>query len=121
MTDINKIKNAVRMLAGLAESNIDFADDEWSIDYHLDLDKELRDELAKLQIELDLLTNALKEKDLVTAKYALVMARLFSLNLSNFFLNIFEDIEKVGWSEEIKLPAIPEDYQIPEHYNYPKK
>ncbi|WP_159567149.1 hypothetical protein [Budvicia diplopodorum] len=118
MTNINKIKNAIQ---ALAEHNSSFSDDNWSINYKLDLDKELRGELAKLQIELDLLTNAIQENDLDTAKYALVMARIFSLNLSNFFLNIFEDIEKVGWSEEFKLPTLPEGYQIPERYNYPKK
>lgn len=121
MTDLNKIKNAIQTLAGLNKENTNFAANDWSIDYQLDLDKEMRDELEKLQIELDLLTNALREKDLVTAKHALVMSRIFSLNLSNLFLNIFEDIEKIGWSEESKLPAIPEGYQIPEHYNYPKK
>lgn len=121
MTDINKIKNAIQTIASLNEANANFSYEDWSIDYQLDLDKELCGELAKLQIELDLLANALQEKDLVTAKCALVMARLFSLNLSNFFLNIFEDIEKIGWSEEFKLPAIPEGYKIPEHYIYPSK
>lgn len=121
MTDINKIKNAIRVLASLSGDKANFIDNNWSINYKLDLDEELGNELTNLQVELDLLTNALQEKDLVTAKCALVMIRIISLNLSNFFLNIFEDIEKVGWSEESKLPKISENYQIPENYNYPRK
>lgn len=121
MTELNKIKTVIQNLTELVEGKTGFNDDDWSVDYKLDLDKELSNELNNLHIELDLLTNALYEKDLVTVKCALVMARLYSLNLSNLFLNIFEDIEKIGWSEEFKLPNVPDDYQIPEHYNYPKK
>ncbi|SEK76095.1 hypothetical protein SAMN04487787_103407 [Kosakonia sacchari] len=121
MTELNKIKAVIHDLAELVAGKTSFNDDYWSLDYKLDLDKELSNELNNLQIELELLTNALHEKDLVTVKCALVMARLYSLNLSNLFLGIFEDIEKVGWSEEFKLPNVPDGYQIPEHYNYPKK
>ncbi len=121
MTEINRIKSVIQNLAELVEDKTVTISDDWSIDYKLDLDKELSNELNNLHIELDLLTNALQEKDLVTVKCALVMARLYTLNLSNLFLNMFEDIEKIGWSEEFKLPNVPDDYQIPEHYNYPKK
>lgn len=121
MTELNKVKGAIQVLSALSDNESSFDEKEWSIDYQQDLDKELDNDLNNLKIELDLLMSAVQNKDFVTAKCALVMARLFSLNLSNFFLNIFEDIEKVGWSEQNNLPGVPEDYQIPEHYNYPKK
>jgi|SRR5476649_264910 len=121
MTDINKIKKAIQTLVELSENKANFSDDDWSIDHQLDLDDSLRDGLAKLQIELNLLMDAVQQKDLITAKCALVTARVISLDLSNFFLNIFEDIEKVGWSKELNLPSIPEGYQIPEHYTYPHR
>ncbi|MDR9889561.1 hypothetical protein O7047_04830 [Pseudenterobacter timonensis] len=121
MTELNKVKNAIQVLDGLSRSETDFNEADWSIDYKQDLDKELGNELANLKIELELLMSAIQRKDFVTAKCALVMIKVFSLNLSNFFLNIFEDIEKVGWSEQSHLPDIPENYQIPDHYNYRKK
>jgi len=121
MTELNKVKEAIRELFLLTRDGDGFTGDDWSIDYNLDLDSELFKELNSLHVEIELLTNAVKEKDFVTIKCALIMARLHALNLSNLFLNLFEDIEKIGWSEEYKLPNIPDDYQIPEIYNYPKK
>lgn len=64
--------------------------------------------------------DSIQANDFVTAKCALVMLRLHSLNLINFFMNIFDDIEKVGWSEDTKLSNVPEGFVIPEHYSYPK-
>ena len=118
MTDLNKIKDLIRLLSGKSSEIDGFSVDDWSINYELDLDEDLNNELANLQMELDLLKCALQENDLITVKCALVMVRLHSLNLSNFFMNIFEDIEKAGWSEGAKLPNVPEGYQVPQHYNY---
>ncbi|CAQ82545.1 MULTISPECIES: hypothetical protein [Photorhabdus] len=119
MNGLDQIKRAILELSKINTADFKFVDSDWSIDYQLDLDKRLQEDLAKLETELNLLTDAVQRKDMVTAKCALVMARVISLDLSNFFLNIFEDIEKVGWGELCELPSIPENYVIPEHYNYP--
>lgn len=121
MTELNKIKGLIELLSSLSGADNRFSPDNWSIDYELNLDEELKKELDSLQVELNLLQDSLKENDLVTAKCALTMVRMHSLNLSGFFMNIFEDIEKVGWSEKTKIPIIPDGYEIPKHYNYHKK
>lgn len=119
MSGLDQIKRAILELSKISAADFKFVNSDWSIDYRLDLDKRLQEDLAKLEIELNLLTDAIQRKDMITAKCALVMARVISLDLSNFFLNLFEDIEKVGWGEQCELPSIPEDYVIPDHYNYP--
>lgn len=116
MIALNNIKQLIKSLADLQGIS-----GEWSINCDLNIDEELSKELASLEVELELLSKAMNENDLVTVKCALVMIRLYSLNLSNLFLDIFEDIEKVGWSEEVSLPNVPEGYQVPERYNYKRK
>lgn len=113
MTDLNDIKILISTLAGLQGLS-----GEWSINQDINIDEELSKEVGNLKVELDLLSKAISEKDMVAAKFALVMVRLCSLNLSNLFLDIFDDVEKVGWSEGGSLPGVPDGYQVPEHYNY---
>lgn len=115
MTDLNEVKGLIRTLASLQGLS-----GEWSINHDVNIDEELSREVGNLKIELDLLGKAVSGNDMVAAKYALVMARLCSLNLSNLFLDIFDDVEKVGWSEGGSLPNVPDGYQVPEHYNYKK-
>ncbi|MCW7762534.1 hypothetical protein OPS06_11770 [Photorhabdus sp. JAR] len=63
---------------------------------------------------------ALDQNDMVAVQTALVIARIYAMNLRNFFDGIFEDIEMIGWTDRYHWPKIPEDYKIPDHYNYPK-
>ncbi|MFJ3260832.1 hypothetical protein ACIPK7_11315 [Pseudomonas sp. NPDC086581] len=116
MMALNEVKGLV---SSLADSQ--GVSGEWSINGDVNIDEELSKYLANFKIELELLSKAVGENDLITAKCALVMMRLYSLNLSNLFLDIFEDIERVGWSKEGALPNVPEGYQIPDSYNYKKK
>ncbi|ANS44137.1 hypothetical protein Q5A_018525 [Serratia inhibens PRI-2C] len=94
---------------------------ELSIDYSLNLDEELYSELEKLTDISLVLKKALDEKDMVAVQAALVMSRIYSMNLRNFFNDIYDDIEIIGWTDHYSWPKIPEGYQIPEHYKHPKK
>ncbi len=51
----------------------------------------------------------------------MIISRVHSINLFNFSNGIYGDIEMIGWNESYSWPEIPKGYQIPEHYNYPKK
>ncbi|MGM7765243.1 DUF6853 family protein [Yersinia enterocolitica] len=117
MTKINVIKEALSDVAKICH----IQESELSIDYSLNLDEELHSELEKLAEISLVLSKALDEKDMVAVQAALVMSRIYSMNLRNFFNDIFDDIEMLGWTERYSWPKIPEGYQIPEHYNYPKK
>ncbi|KPD02205.1 hypothetical protein [Moellerella wisconsensis] len=119
MSNINKVKELIINLEKYSFPESDFNDSGWSIDYQINLDNRLNEELLRLYNDLNLLSDSLKNNDLITAKCALIYARMKALDLSNFFLNIYEDIEKAGWGEGNKLPDVPEGYKIPDCYQYP--
>ena len=66
-----------------------------------------------------LLSKAIKADDKITIQCALTRVRISSLNLSNSYQDIIDDVMLINshdsWTE------IPDDYQIPEHYDYPSK
>ncbi len=117
MTDINKLDVAKSTLSDLAKL-CNITEDELAIDYSLNLDEELSTEIKKLTLILLVVKIALVKNDIVAVKAGLIMARIYSINLRNFFNDIFTDIEKIGWTERYDWPDIPENYQLPEHYNY---
>lgn len=120
--DINfeKLKHTILLAAknqGLSE---DYISKNWHIDYKINQNEEFIDILSDLNEEIKLLNQAIDENDLLTARSAIVMAKAYSHNLMNFFENINDDIVQLGWGKELKdkWPAIPEDYKVPEHYDY---
>ncbi|MEI9698438.1 hypothetical protein V5094_12730 [Moellerella wisconsensis] len=121
MNNIDEVKRLILNLEKISFSKKKFDDSDWSIDHELNLDKRLNEELSKLYNDINLLNDSLNNNDLITVKCALIHARMRALDLSNFFLNIYEDIEKVGWGKDNKLPNVPEDYKIPECYQYPSE
>ncbi len=124
LTEINKLNDIKTILVELAATcNIskNELDNNGSLDYSLNLDDELQDELKKLISMFAVLKKALDQNDMVAVQTALVMARIYAMNLRNFFDGIFEDIEMIGWTDRYNWPKIPEDYKIPDHYNYPEK
>lgn len=68
---------------------------------------------------VELLGETVKEDDKVAIQCALTRVRIASLNLSNSYQDIIDDVVLINKSE--LWPAIPDGYQIPEHYNYLKK
>jgi hypothetical protein len=118
LTNINELDLIKTALADLAE-NCHISEDKLAIDYSLNLDAELHGELDKLTSMAVTLRKSLAEKDMVAVKAALVMSRIYAMNLRNFFEDIFDDIEMIGWSDNYDWPSIPENYQIPEKLRLP--
>lgn len=117
MTKLNHIKEVLSDVAKCCH----IREDELSIDYSLNLDEELHSEIEKLAKISLVLRKALEEKDMVAVQAALIMSRIYSMNLRNFFNDIYDDIEMIGWTDRYDWPEIPEGYQIPEYYSYPKE
>ena len=68
---------------------------------------------------IELLGKTIAEDDVIAIQCALTRVRIASLNLSNIYQDIVDDVVLINKSD--LWPAIPDGYQIPEHYNYPKK
>jgi len=117
LANINELDLIKTTLADLAEICA-ISEDKLAIDYSLNLDDELQEELKKLTSMALTLRRAIGEKDMLAVKAALVMSRIYAMNLRNFFENIFDDIEMIGWSDNYDWPPIPENYQIPEKLRF---
>ncbi|WP_213993643.1 hypothetical protein [Sodalis sp. dw_96] len=94
-------------------------DKDLSIDTNLDLDRELEKQISCLQDAVVLLGKTRDAEDEIATQAALVFIRVYAMRLSNFFEDIKDDADLLnsipGW------PEIPENYKIPEHYNFPHK
>ncbi|WP_241645608.1 hypothetical protein [Rosenbergiella metrosideri] len=86
------------------------------VDYDIDLDKLFLSDTEKLFAATEFLDKAKKSDDKAAVQAALVYIRVYSMRLSVFFENIKDDtdllLKNIDWSD------IPEDYQVPEHYNF---
>ena len=120
--DINfeKLKHTILLAAknqGLSE---DYISKNWHIDYKINQNEEFKEIVSSLYENIKLINQAIEHKDMLTAIVAIVRSKVYSHTLMNFFENINDDIVQLGWGEELKdkWPAIPEDYKVPEHYDY---
>lgn len=75
--------------------------------------------IRDFKLAVELLGKTVEEDDKIAIQCALTRVRIASLNLSNIYQDIIDDVVLINKSDS--WPAIPENYQIPEHYNYPKK
>lgn len=118
--EFDKMKRVILLAAEKQGLSSNFLQENWSINYNSELDNKFIKNLYNLNEEMKLLNQAIDENDLLTAISAIVMAKAYSHNLMNFFENINDDIVQLGWGKELKdkWPAIPEDYKVPEHYDY---
>lgn len=116
MTEINQVKVALQSIVKAKDDGY-FNEQEWSIDYSIDLNADLFNELSKLNRSVEFLSEAIERKDEFAIVSALIYVRIFSMNLEGFFRNITEDIDKIFQTEGY-LKDLPEDYKIPEFYNY---
>lgn len=93
--------------------------DDMAIDYNASLEDELNKQLMLLKDKTNLFSEACECGDEIAVKSFLLEMRTHAMSLSGFFDAIAEDatllIKADGW------PDIPEDYQLPDHYNYPNK
>lgn len=96
MNGVDKIKYLLPNLYGSICSGREWSDEDWYVNYKQNLDEELRRETASLQIWINVLDEALQEKDLVAAMVAIVRSRVYLLSLYGFFYNISEDLKRVN-------------------------
>ncbi|MFP1727459.1 hypothetical protein [Lonsdalea quercina] len=75
--------------------------------------------ISDFKLAVELLGKTVEENDKIAIQCALTRVRISSLNLSNIYQDIIDDVALINKSDS--WPAIPDGYQIPEHYNYPKK
>lgn len=119
--NINKIENLLLRLYDLSGGVRAFFNEGGGVGCGVDLDKRLSNDIGYFQVALSFLENSVRDGDVVKMAFFLRKVRDCSLALSEFFKNIFDDIEKNAWSDEAKLPAIPQNYVLPAFYNYPKR
>ncbi|QHF01000.1 MULTISPECIES: hypothetical protein [Pseudomonas syringae group] len=109
MTSINDAKKIISALA--AEKQITFCEEEWNANYNNNWDEELS-KIMKLALEdVEKLCNGVRNNDDVLSSVALTMARIRFMKLSDFFLNIHEDFEKLLLIYKDDWPKIPENYK----------
>ncbi|MBS9434687.1 hypothetical protein CE143_06815 [Photorhabdus luminescens] len=100
----------------ISESNVT---DNLLIDYESDLNEMYLLDMHRLKEAICLLQKAQLIDDKITMQAALVYIRVHSMRLSGFFEDIKDDSDTFLKNSE--WPNIPENYQVPEHYNYPNK
>ncbi|WP_118985764.1 hypothetical protein [Photorhabdus sp. CRCIA-P01] len=120
ISSLNELKEALVRLARICNIPKRELYDEGNTDYTLNLDEELNLSINRLLDDFSLLQKALDQEDMIAVQAALNRARANSMDLSNFFENICEDIEMIGWTDRYNWPKTPKDYEIPDHYNYPE-
>lgn len=92
---------------------------EWELNYKHSLQQDVEEDIKGMLQIFELHRAAMEKGDLVTAKGALIHAAVFAQMLSGTFLNIHDECYKVLRDDErFSWPEIPEDYVVPEHYNY---
>ncbi|WP_448310741.1 hypothetical protein [Pantoea sp. PGP6] len=64
-----------------------------------------------------LLEKTIKEKDQVAIRCALTRVRMASLNMSNLYQDIIDDVVTINQQES--WPEIPEGYKLPDRYSEP--
>ena len=111
---IDSISNLKRNLATIVSDKNEFS--ELNISY---VNKNHKKYTNEFMMAVDFLSKAIDENDLISVQCALTRVKIASLNLSNNYQDVIDDIVLIN---KLDLwPMIPEDYQIPEHYNYPEK
>ncbi|MBF7995934.1 hypothetical protein [Rahnella laticis] len=68
---------------------------------------------------VELLDRTICENDPLAIQCALTRVRIASLNLSNLYQDIIDDVVLIN--KQDSWPAIPDDYKMPEIYNYPSE
>jgi hypothetical protein len=89
---------------------------EFSSDFSIDWNDEFYGSLSKLNEQISIFGKATERNDKLVQVAALVVARGLALRLLNQFEGVFEDIEKIAWSEEYGWPVIPDGYHLPSDY-----
>lgn len=89
----------------------------WRIDYSHALGERLEQYLVDLLFFFEVHRLAIQENDHLAAQVALMRAGIYAQVVSNFFLKIKDDVDKVTvLDKRFSWPSIPDDYKFPEHF-----
>lgn len=109
MKNIEDAKKAILTL--LDKKGITFTDEEWSADYKVGWNEEFTKLMNSALDDIEKMSIAIEGNNDISGVAAITMARIKLLHLSDFFLNIHEDLEKLLLTNDIKWPKIPTDYK----------
>ncbi|XBS68900.1 hypothetical protein ABK905_20415 [Acerihabitans sp. KWT182] len=98
----------------LASINIE----ELYLDYKVDFDEKFQNNMIRLQNAIILLKKARIAKDDLAVRAALTCINIFTMEIANFFDYLKEDTLRL--SNALYTCDMPENYQVPEHYNFPR-
>jgi hypothetical protein len=118
LPDFNELKNILLGITAAKNITFEMLKNDWSIDYSVDLQKDFLNELKNFQYGMDLYRTAISQGDELTARIGLVDTSIAAQRLSDFFECFNEDITRIHKNKEFERPAFPENYKIPDHYDY---
>lgn len=92
---------------------------EWNIDYKNSLQSEFDHCAGNMMESIALHASAMEKGDLITAQCGLIRTAVFAQMLESIFRNVHDECYKIlNHDKRFSWPEIPEDYKIPEHYEY---
>ncbi|MCW2481587.1 hypothetical protein [Candidatus Symbiopectobacterium sp. NZEC135] len=102
-----------------AAAGVDLRDQELYLAEDYSLVESIQKDINNINLAIDLFIEAKKNNDVLAMRAALLHIRCFMLGVSGVFRQTVDDIDRL-----FKLPtdiSFPENYKLPEHYNYPIK
>lgn len=125
LTDLNKIQKILIDLVsshGVTDEELTRIDKRtrrliWGIDLNIDFNKIFYEKLLALKMAFDGYEKAFIQNDRRAVRAILQRIRLINFQLYNFLSTIRIALES-AWLDKRFWPSFPEDYKIPEHYNF---
>ncbi len=97
---------------------VSFKKEDLSLDYQVDFDEKFHNNMIRLQNAIKLLKKARIAKDEMAVRAALVYIKIFTMGLADFFDYMKDDTLLL--SKALRSSDMPDNYQVPEHYNFPR-
>lgn len=111
MSSLNKLKYS--LLNVVVDQKI-----QSNINIESEVVENYEDYVADFLNATELLEKTIKAKDKIAIRCALTRVRMASLNMSNLYQDIVDDVIMIN--QQDTWPEIPEGYKLPEHYNKPQ-
>jgi len=91
---------------------------EWCIDYRHCLGEQLEVDLDELLLFLEAHRIAIQQNDQLAAYITLLYCGIHAQNVSGFFLNIKDEVDRVAvLDKRFSWPCIPDGYELPKHFS----
>lgn len=121
MIDISALDKFKDAYLSLLKNNIgkELNEDELYLAENYSVIDSIQQDMDNLNLAIKLFLKAKENNDELAMRAALLHIRSFMMGVYGVFYQTVEDIDRF-----FKLPdeiSFPEDYKIPEHYNYPIK